>query len=192
MQATSIGTWHIINTRRLIVSSMIIGCACHGLAIIMTARDRVPSPSAFLPSDRACRRFRRARTPPRPAPPAHGGHAAARPWQEEKYRKIRLGNAAFQARVGSLAGGMRFLTTVGFAPDASVPLPPPPSLPRGPAPPRPGPCRMPPAIRPLHPKPSFPAHWALFKACFLAPGANRQQAPLGAAPRCSGVPLRAC
>ena len=34
--------------------------------------------------------------------------------KEEKYRKIRLSNAAFQARVGSLNGALKFLELVGF------------------------------------------------------------------------------
>ena len=34
--------------------------------------------------------------------------------KEEKYRKIRLCNAAFQARVGSLNGALKFLEIVGF------------------------------------------------------------------------------
>mmetsp|Transcript_9192 Transcript_9192/g.30306 ORF Transcript_9192/g.30306 Transcript_9192/m.30306 type:complete len:441 (-) Transcript_9192:83-1405(-) len=38
---------------------------------------------------------------------------------EEKFRKIRLGNAAFQTRVGSLSGGIAFLEGLGFVRDAA-------------------------------------------------------------------------
>lgn len=38
---------------------------------------------------------------------------------EEKYRKIKLSNAAFQARVGSLEGSVEFLNLVGFKRDAA-------------------------------------------------------------------------
>ena len=33
---------------------------------------------------------------------------------EDKFRRIRLGNAAFAARVGSVPGGVRFLEVLGF------------------------------------------------------------------------------
>lgn len=36
---------------------------------------------------------------------------------EEKYRKIRLSNAAFQARVSSVEGSLRFLELLGFQKD---------------------------------------------------------------------------
>eukprot|EP00884_Botryococcus_braunii_P020187 jgi/Botrbrau1/6852/Bobra.152_2s0012.1 len=38
---------------------------------------------------------------------------------EEKYRKIKLGNAAFQSRVASLEGSLDFLSLVGFKADPS-------------------------------------------------------------------------
>jgi len=38
---------------------------------------------------------------------------------EEKFRKINLGNAAFQARLGSLEGGIDFLMKCGFKKDAA-------------------------------------------------------------------------
>jgi UBX domain-containing protein 1/4 len=38
---------------------------------------------------------------------------------EEKYRKIKLSNAAFQSRVGSVEGSLEFLDLVGFHADAS-------------------------------------------------------------------------
>ncbi|XP_021274496.1 UBX domain-containing protein 1-like [Herrania umbratica] len=41
------------------------------------------------------------------------GNVARRP-DEEKYRKIRLGNPHFQERVGSLKGGIEFLELCGF------------------------------------------------------------------------------
>ncbi len=34
--------------------------------------------------------------------------------KEEKYRKIKLSNAAFQGRVSSLYGALKFLEVVGF------------------------------------------------------------------------------
>ena len=34
--------------------------------------------------------------------------------KEEKYRKIKLSNAAFKTRVGSLNGALKFLEVVGF------------------------------------------------------------------------------
>ena len=45
---------------------------------------------------------------------------------EEKYRKIRLSNAAFHQRVGGLQGGLRFLRAMGFeqAPPREPPTPP--------------------------------------------------------------------
>lgn len=33
---------------------------------------------------------------------------------EEKFRKIKLSNSAFQTRVGSVTGGTEFLKTLGF------------------------------------------------------------------------------
>jgi hypothetical protein len=36
---------------------------------------------------------------------------------EEKFRKIRLSNAAFQAKVSSIDGSLRFLELVGFQQD---------------------------------------------------------------------------
>ncbi len=47
------------------------------------------------------------------------GNVARAP-AEEKYRRIRLSNAAFQQRVASIDGGLRFLNLVGFAPDATA------------------------------------------------------------------------
>ena len=41
------------------------------------------------------------------------GNIAGAP-AEEKFRKIRISNAAFQQRVGGLAGGLRFLRELGF------------------------------------------------------------------------------
>jgi len=38
---------------------------------------------------------------------------------EEKFRKIRLSNAAFQSRVGSVEGALQFLELLGFARDAN-------------------------------------------------------------------------
>lgn len=38
---------------------------------------------------------------------------------EEKFRKIRLSNAAFQSRVGSVEGALQFLELLGFARDAT-------------------------------------------------------------------------
>ena len=38
---------------------------------------------------------------------------------EEKFRKIKLSNAAFQSRVASLTGSIDFLRAVGFEPDAA-------------------------------------------------------------------------
>lgn len=46
------------------------------------------------------------------------GNVAQSP-SEEKFRNIKLTNAAFQARVGSLTGGIDFLKLLGFEPDAS-------------------------------------------------------------------------
>ena len=40
---------------------------------------------------------------------------AAQDPSQEKFRRIRLGNAAFQARVGSLEGGVAALELLGFA-----------------------------------------------------------------------------
>ncbi|PWA48909.1 PUB domain-containing protein [Artemisia annua] len=40
-------------------------------------------------------------------------NAATKP-EEEKFRKIRLSNAAFQDRVGKLEGGIKFLELCGF------------------------------------------------------------------------------
>ncbi len=37
---------------------------------------------------------------------------------EEKFRKIKLSNAAFQQRVASLPASLEFLKHVGFVPDA--------------------------------------------------------------------------
>ena len=39
--------------------------------------------------------------------------------REEKFRRIRLGNAAFQARVGGVEGALRFLELLGFQRDAA-------------------------------------------------------------------------
>lgn len=39
---------------------------------------------------------------------------------EEKYRKIRLSNAAFQTRVGSVEGSLRFLELLGFEKDGGA------------------------------------------------------------------------
>ena len=39
---------------------------------------------------------------------------------EEKFRKIKLGNAAFNTRVGSISGGIDFLKLVGFELDPSA------------------------------------------------------------------------
>lgn len=41
------------------------------------------------------------------------GNAATR--DDEKYRKIRLGNAAFASKVGRFDGAVRFLTLLGFS-----------------------------------------------------------------------------
>jgi hypothetical protein len=38
---------------------------------------------------------------------------------EEKYRRIKLGNAAFQTRVSSLEGSLAFLRLVGFEENAT-------------------------------------------------------------------------
>jgi hypothetical protein len=37
---------------------------------------------------------------------------------EEKFRKIKLGNVAFQQRVASLSASLEFLKHVGFLPDS--------------------------------------------------------------------------
>lgn len=47
------------------------------------------------------------------------GWAAQDP-NEEKYRKIRLSNAAFQTRVGSVEGSLRFLELLGFEKDGGA------------------------------------------------------------------------
>lgn len=44
---------------------------------------------------------------------------AAQDPSQEKFRRIRLGNAAFQARVGSLEGGVAALELLGFAREAA-------------------------------------------------------------------------
>ena len=38
--------------------------------------------------------------------------------KEDKFRRIRLSNAAFQSRVGSVPGALDFLQLLGFRPDA--------------------------------------------------------------------------
>lgn len=38
---------------------------------------------------------------------------------EDKFRRIRLGNAAFQARVGALEGGVAVLELLGFVREAA-------------------------------------------------------------------------
>lgn len=47
------------------------------------------------------------------------GNVAGAPG-EDKYRRIRLGNATFQQRVGGVTGGIRFLELVGFEKDAAA------------------------------------------------------------------------
>ena len=47
------------------------------------------------------------------------GNVAGAPG-EDKYRRIRLGNATFQQRVGAVTGGLRFLELLGFERDAAV------------------------------------------------------------------------
>lgn len=42
------------------------------------------------------------------------GNAARAP-AEDKYRRVRLGNAAFQRKVGSVPGGLELLRLAGFA-----------------------------------------------------------------------------
>lgn len=39
--------------------------------------------------------------------------------KEEKFRRIRMSNAAFQGRVGSVPGALDFLTLLGFQADAA-------------------------------------------------------------------------
>lgn len=39
--------------------------------------------------------------------------------KEEKFRKIRLSNAAFQAKVSSVEGALQFLELLGFEKEAS-------------------------------------------------------------------------
>ena len=46
------------------------------------------------------------------------GNVARAP-EEEKYRRIRVSNPAFQQRVASIDGGLRFLALVGFVPDST-------------------------------------------------------------------------
>ena len=38
---------------------------------------------------------------------------------EEKFRRIKVSNAAFESRVGSMQGATEFLRMVGFEPDSS-------------------------------------------------------------------------
>ena len=49
---------------------------------------------------------------------AYIGNVAGAPG-EEKFRRIKLGNPAFQQRVASAHGGVEFLETLGFAADAA-------------------------------------------------------------------------
>ena len=46
----------------------------------------------------------------------YAGNVASSPG-EEKYRRVRLGNPAFQQRVGGVTNGLAFLQGLGFAPE---------------------------------------------------------------------------